>query len=540
MEIKNNKTQVKEELLEAINPVIKKNTQKSVHFEEDFSSNESEIDPDSVPYTFKNVILQNSIPLSLQIPSKSSKEFEALYRPIEQIGLEGQLITSEILKMNNNLKKRIDYLDTIDVKKTNEELNKKLKQNKDEKAQIKKAQQFNKKVANGKIFYKTMTIGQLEYESEKIASKIKQLSSEYEEMKKNIDPALKKHMIPVFDSLDKLLTENKVLENKLSNALKENINREPNCSRVLFNEKALIRVIFPPTLEKEYIRMIENGLLKINKEKQKVMEQINQLQEKLQNKVLRNFKNHGSFEVSLKERMTELKSNISKNTNKLVNYKQAKLKRFHEILGATKKLKGKIARDQQQLALISSPKEINNLLQQAKDLKDEFNKLNLASEKLQDQMTPELTKYMMPFLEHNHKLSKETMETLMKLKPLKDLSLAIDTIELQSKKEQRTPEQTEHSKLAKLDTLLNNQITKENNYEKSANISKIVESKNLYKKDTNMGKDYDKYGNDLSKIELKLAKEKINNARKPTSNSKKVDMNYPTSKNNKNREDLEK
>ena len=181
-----------------------------------------------------------------------------------------------------------------------------------------------------------MTIGELEYESEKIASKIKQLSSEYEEMKKNIDPTLKKHMIPVFDSLDKLLTENKVLENKLSNALKENINREPNCGRELFNEKALIRVIFPPTLEKEYISLIDNGLLEINKEKQKVMKQINQLHEKLQNKVLRNFKNHESFEVSLKERMTELKNSISKNTNKLVNYKQAKLKRFHEILGVTK------------------------------------------------------------------------------------------------------------------------------------------------------------------------------------------------------------
>ena len=385
-----------------------------------------------------------------------------------------------------------------------------------------------------------MTIGELEYESEKIASKIKQLSSEYEEMKKNIDPTLKKHMIPVFDSLDKLLTENKVLENKLSNALKENINREPNCGRELFNEKALIRVIFPPTLEKEYISLIDNGLLEINKEKQKVMKQINQLHEKLQNKVLRNFKNHESFEVSLKERMTKLKNSISKNTNKLVNYKQAKLKRFHEILGVTKKLKGEIARDQQQLALISSPKEINNLLQQAKNLKDKFNKLNLASEKLQDQMTPELAKHVMPFLEHNHKLSKEAMDTLMKLNPLKGLSLAIDTIELQSKKEQSAPEQTQHNKLAKLDTLLNNKITKENNYEKSADTSRAVESKNLYKKDINIGKDYNKYGNNLSQIELKLAKEKIHNARKPAKNSKKVDMNHTTSRKVKNKEDLEK
>ncbi|MGN8981076.1 hypothetical protein ACTNBL_01745 [Enterococcus villorum] len=539
MATENNKTQVKEELHEAINPIIKENTQKSVHFEEDFSSGESEIVPDSIPYTFKNVIHQYSIELSLQIPSESSKEFEALYRPIEQIGLEGQLITSEILKMNNNLKKRVDYLDTIDVNKINEELNK-LKQNKDEKAQIKNAQRLNKNVAKGKIFYETMTIGELEYESEKIASKIKQLSSEYEEMKKNIDPTLKKHMIPVFDSLDKLLTENKVLENKLSNALKENINREPNCGRELFNEKALIRVIFPPTLEKEYISLIDNGLLEINKEKQKVMKQINQLHEKLQNKVLRNFKNHESFEVSLKERMTELKNSISKNTNKLVNYKQAKLKRFHEILGVTKKLKGEIARDQQQLALISSPKEINNLLQQAKNLKDKFNKLNLASEKLQDQMTPELAKHVMPFLEHNHKLSKEAMDTLMKLNPLKGLSLAIDTIELQSKKEQSAPEQTQHNKLAKLDTLLNNKITKENNYEKSADTSRAVESKNLYKKDINIGKDYNKYGNNLSQIELKLAKEKIHNARKPAKNSKKVDMNHTTSRKVKNKEDLEK
>ena len=102
MATENNKTQVKEELHEAINTIIKENTQKSVHFEEDFSSGESEIVPDSIPYTFKNVIHQDSIELSLQIPSESSKEFEALYRPIEQIGLEGQLITSEILKMNNN------------------------------------------------------------------------------------------------------------------------------------------------------------------------------------------------------------------------------------------------------------------------------------------------------------------------------------------------------------------------------------------------------------------------------------------------------
>lgn len=538
MATENNKTQVQvnEELLEAINPIIKENTQASVHFEEDFSSNESEIDPDSIPYTFQNVILQNSIPLSLQIPIELSKEFEALYRPIEQIGLEGQLITSEILKMNNELKERVDYLDTIDVNKINEELNK-FKQNKDEKAQIKKAQQFNKNVAKGKIFYETMTIGKLEYESEKIASKIKQLSSEYEEMKKNIDPALKKHMIPLFDSLEKLLTENKVLENKLSNVLKENIKREPNCGRELFNEKALIRVIFPPTLEKEYIRIIDNGLLEINKEKQSIMKQINQLHEKLQNKVLRNFKNNESLEVSLKERMTELKNNISKNTNKLVNYKQEKLKRFHEILGVTKKLKGEIARDKQQLALISSPKEINNLLQQVEALNDKFNELNLKSEKLQKQMTPELTKCVMPFLEHNHKLSKETMDTLRKLNPLKDLSLAIDAIELQSKKEQRTPEQTAYNKL---DTLLNNQITKENNYEKSADTSKTVESKNLYKKDIDTEKEYNKYGNNLSKLELKLAKEKIHSARKPANNSKKVDVNHTTSRKNKNKEDLEK
>ena len=40
----------------------------------------------------------------------------------------------------------------------------------------------------------------------------------------------------------------------------------------------------------------------------------------------------------------------------------------------------------------------------------------------------------------------------------------------------------------------------------------------MYKKDINIGKDYNKYGNNLSQIELKLAKEKIHNARKPAKN----------------------
>lgn len=224
----------------------------------------------------------------------------------------------------------------------------------------------------------------------------------------------------------KAITKNKERINELSDKLKENIHREPNCVRALFNKKNAMKVMFPPTLEKEYITSIETGLLKLNKELAHVSNKIQKLHNNFQKNVLRGFNNKVPFEEALKQRLNQLDNDIANNTAKLTSYKKGNTKIFYQIIGKTKKLKEKIKKDKAQLALLNSPERLSDLREQSTKLKEKFSVLNDKIQQLQKNLTPELANCVKPLLEHENQMVNKEINMLNTFNTLSLLEKSIE------------------------------------------------------------------------------------------------------------------